>query len=68
VANLPSLAADVARRFGLEADVLRGGARDARASAARRELVRRAVIAGNVRPVEVARYLNIRPASIPGHL
>jgi putative transposase len=68
VADLPSLAAEVARRFGLEADVLRGGTRDARASAARRELVRRAVLEGNVRPVEVSRYLNIRPASITGHL
>ena len=68
VADLPSLAADVARRFGLEADGLRGSTRDARVSAARLELVRRAVIAGNVRPVGVSRYLNIRPASITGHL
>ena len=29
---------------------------------------RRAVLEGNVRPVEVSRYLNIRPASITGHL
>ncbi|HEX7410027.1 MAG TPA: hypothetical protein VF515_20605 [Candidatus Binatia bacterium] len=29
---------------------------------------RRAVLEGNGRPVEVSRYLNIRPASITGHL
>jgi hypothetical protein len=65
---LPSLAAEVARRSRIGVERLRSGDRDATASAARREFVRRAVIEGNVRPVDVSRYLNIRPASITGHL
>jgi putative transposase len=68
VADLPSLAANVARRFGMEVAALRGGGRDAATSSARRELVRRAVIAAGVKPADVARYLNVRPASITGHL
>ena len=35
---------------------------------ARPELVRRAVLEGDVRPAAVAAYLGIRPASITGHL
>jgi hypothetical protein len=68
VVDLASLAADAARRFGIEVAALRSGNRDATSSAARRELVRRAVIEGSVKPVEVSRFLNIRPASITGHL
>ena len=66
--DLPSLAADVARRFEMEVAVLRGRGRDATTSAARRELVRRAVVKGRMRPAEVARYLDVRPSSITGHL
>jgi putative transposase len=68
VANLPSLVAEVARRFGMEVAALRGGGRDAATSSARRELVRRAVLGAGVKPADVARYLNLRPASVTGHL
>ncbi len=66
--DLPSLAQQVARDLELHPDRLHGSFRDRRAAAGRRELVRRAVFEKEVKPVEIARYLGIRPASVTGHL
>jgi hypothetical protein len=66
--DLPLLAQVTSRELGLQAERLHGSYRDRRASVARRELTRRAVLENDVKPADVARYLGIRPASVTVHL
>lgn len=65
---LPTLAAEVAARFGVSVELLRGRGRALRTSAARRALVAVAVQERGVRPVDVSRYLNLSTAAVAQHL
>jgi hypothetical protein len=66
--TLQGLAEAAARRHGIGVAVLRGPGRAAAVSAARRDLVRAAVLEHHIRPVEVSRFLGISTASIAAHL
>ena len=66
--ELPGLAAKVAKRLRLPVERLRGAGRAAAVSAARRELIRAAVLERGIRPVAVSRYLGISTAAVAQHL
>jgi DNA-binding CsgD family transcriptional regulator len=66
--ELPGLAAAAARRHGLTLEELTDAGRKGTISAARRELIRVAVVGQGIRPVDVSRLLGISTASVAEHL
>jgi DNA-binding CsgD family transcriptional regulator len=68
VEELPRLAEAVARRYGLTPRELSAAGRTGKVSAARRELIRVAVVGRGLRPVDVSRLLRISTASVAEHL
>jgi putative transposase len=66
--ELPALATKVAKGHGVSMAGLRGRGRPPQVSAARRALVRAAVVERGIRPVDVSRFLGIATASVAAHL
>ena len=68
VEELPGLAERAARKHGLPARELSAAGRRPKVSAARRELIRLALVGRGIRPVDVSRLLRISTARVAEHL
>ncbi len=66
--ELPGLAEKAARRHGLTRKELSDAGRKGKVSAARRELIRVAVVERGIRPVDLSRLLGISTASVAERL